>query len=74
MLSKLRGPLRKLNRDRFADIHEQQRIAKVQLERVQKELYDNPRNEALLAQEKEGRIKYLEILKSSLSLLKQQSK
>jgi len=48
MLSKLRGPLRKLNRDRFADIHEQQRIARLQLERVQSELYGNPRDEVLL--------------------------
>jgi len=46
----------------------------MQLERVHKELHDNPRDETLLAQDKEEKTKYLEILKSSLSLLKQQSK
>ena len=74
MLNNLRGSLRKLNRDRFADIHDQQRVARMQLERVQSELHGNPRDEALLAQEKEARDRYLEILKSSLTLLKQQSK
>jgi len=37
-------------------------------------LHSNPRDAVLLAQEKEGKIKYLEVLKSSLTLLKQQSK
>ena len=74
MLNNLRGSLRKLNRDRFADIHDQQRVARMQLERVKSELHGNPRDEALLAQEKEARDRYLEILKSSITLLKQQSK
>ncbi|KAJ8431666.1 hypothetical protein Cgig2_008598 [Carnegiea gigantea] len=39
-----------------------------------KELHDNRWDETLLAQQKERRIKYLEILKSSLSLIKQQCK
>ncbi|KAJ8425192.1 hypothetical protein Cgig2_004314 [Carnegiea gigantea] len=66
MLSNLRGPLRKLNRDSFTN--------RMQLERVQSELHGNPRDEALIAQEKEVRIRYLEVLKSSMTLLKQQSK
>jgi len=66
--------LRKLNRDRFADIHEQQKVARMQLERVQSKLHGNLRDEVLIVQEKEARGRYLEILKSSLTLLKQQSK
>ena len=66
--------MRKLNRDKFSDIHEQQRLARKQLDRVQEELHANPMDETLIAQEMERRIKYLEILKSSLSLIKQQSK
>ena len=35
MRNDLRGPLRKLNRDKYADIYEQQRLARMQLEKVQ---------------------------------------
>ena len=44
------------------------------LEKVQNELYGNPRDEGLLEQEKEERGRYLEFLKSSLTLIEQQSK
>ena len=74
MLNNLKGPWRKLNRDKFADIHEQQRLARMHLEKVQNELHGNPRDEGLLEQEKEARGRYLELLKSSLTLIKQQSK
>ena len=74
MLKGLRGPLRKLSRDKYADIHEQQRLARMQLVRIQCELHGKPRDAELMAQEKKARERYLVILKSSLSLLKQQSK
>jgi len=70
MLNDLRGPLRKLNRDKYAAIHEQQITARIQLEKVQSELHGNPRDEDLLAHEKVVRDIYLEILKSSLTFLK----
>jgi len=49
MLSQLIGPLRKLNRDKFSNIHEQQWLARKQLDRVQAELQDNPMDEILTA-------------------------
>ena len=41
---------------------------------MQNELHGNLRDEGLLEQEKEARGRYLELLKSSLNLIKQQSK
>ncbi|KAJ8419395.1 LOW QUALITY PROTEIN: hypothetical protein Cgig2_013292 [Carnegiea gigantea] len=70
-LQQLQYHLRKLNRDKFADIHEQQRNARGELERVQKEFWANPTNEELLTKEGEYRERYLKLLKSSLSLMKQ---
>ncbi|KAJ8427987.1 hypothetical protein Cgig2_012075 [Carnegiea gigantea] len=53
---------------------ETKRLGRKQLDRMQEELHANPMDETIIAQEKERRIKYLEILKSSLSLIKQQTK
>ena len=38
LLRRIRVPLKRLNSDRYADIHGQQRFARVQLEMVQKQL------------------------------------
>ncbi|KAJ8424008.1 hypothetical protein Cgig2_032392 [Carnegiea gigantea] len=55
----VRGPLRKLNRDKFADAHEQQGIASRKLELIQEQLQHNPRDRDLMAQEKECRANYM---------------
>ena len=74
LFNRLRGPLRELNRDKYADIHEHQRLARLQLEQIQEDLHGKPRDAKLIAKEKKARERYLVILKSPLSLLRQQSK
>ena len=62
MLNELKGPMRTLNRDKYAYIHEQQRLARKQLERIQCELHGKLRDEELIAHEKTARDRYLVIL------------
>ncbi|KAJ8427758.1 hypothetical protein Cgig2_006426 [Carnegiea gigantea] len=74
ILRSTRGPLRRLNREKFAGIHEQQQIARRELDIAQEKLHKEPINSMLEEEEKACREKYIKILKSSLSLIKQQSK
>ena len=66
--------MRQLNKDKFGAIHEQQQEARRKLEKVQEQLQLDPQNAKLMKKEKETRGKYMEILHSSLTLIKQQSK
>jgi len=70
MLKNLRWPLKKLNRDCFADIHRHQEIFKAELEHTQRLLHDNPYDKSLIEQEQECRVHYVGILHSSLTLIK----
>ncbi|KAJ8419928.1 hypothetical protein Cgig2_028077 [Carnegiea gigantea] len=73
-LSQLKKPLRKLNKDKYADLHEQQARSRDNLAKVQKLLLSDPTNEHYLTQEKETKEHYIEILSSVMSLIKQQCK
>jgi len=73
-LAHIRTKLRTLNKDHFAGLKSQQNKARSELDNIQSGLQDDPRNEHLQQQEKEGREKYIDILSSSLSLIQQQSK
>jgi len=55
---------------KYADIHEQQRIDKRDMEMIQEQLQLNPIDGELLAKEKEYRTRNMCILNSSLSLIK----
>ncbi|KAJ8425318.1 LOW QUALITY PROTEIN: hypothetical protein Cgig2_020956 [Carnegiea gigantea] len=66
----MEGPLKKLHRDKFADLHEQQQVARDELERVQAQLQQQPLEAVLLAREKEIRDRYIKILQSSFFLVK----
>ncbi|KAJ8422905.1 hypothetical protein Cgig2_028767 [Carnegiea gigantea] len=69
LLRNLRGPLsKKLHKDIFTGIHEQQRITRRALE------IDDPLNPALQIKGKKQREQYTKVLSSSLSLIKQQCK
>lgn len=57
--------LRKLNRGSYADIHEQQQLARAELERVQEALHSDHTNIVLKEKEKEVREKYMKITQSS---------
>ena len=71
---KLRTRLRLLNKNHYADLHEQKERAKRRLEEIQLQLHDHPRNNDLQRHEKEARNHYISILSSVMDLLKQQSK
>ena len=73
-LAHIRTKLRTLNKDYFAGLKSQQNKARSELDNIQSGLQDDPRNEHLQQQEKEGREKYIDILSSSLSLIQQQAK
>ena len=70
----LQAPLRKLNRDNFSDLHEQQHLARRQLELIQEQLHVNPQNAGLIEKEKIERERCLRVLQSSMFLIGQQSK
>jgi len=69
-LRQLKKPLKKLNKDKYADIHNQQGLARRKLEVVQEMLHKNPRDRDLLDKEQECKETYNRILSSSLSLIK----
>lgn len=74
VLMRLQRPLRRLNKDRFGDIHNQQDIHRELLMEIQAELHKDPHNQDLQNQEAQMRQKYITILNSSISLMRQQSK
>ncbi|KAJ8435378.1 hypothetical protein Cgig2_029749 [Carnegiea gigantea] len=73
-LKSLKAPLQRLNKDTFHDIHNQQDKHREKLCQVQMKLHKDPLNTGLLQEEEECRAAYLRILKSSLSLMKQQTR
>ncbi|KAJ8449647.1 hypothetical protein Cgig2_005669 [Carnegiea gigantea] len=73
-LNDLWNPLRRLHREHFSDLKEQQLKARNTLELLQYNYHRNPEDNAIAHQEKEAREKYISILSSSLDLIKQQGK
>ncbi|KAJ8429748.1 hypothetical protein Cgig2_031566 [Carnegiea gigantea] len=73
-LSSLRPKLSKLHRDNFKDLRQQVETARQRLTTVQQALYNSPGDSALVQQEKTLRDQYIDILSSSISLIKQQCK
>lgn len=71
-LDHLKKPLRKLNKDKYADL--QQARSRERLTKVQQQLFNDPSNEYYLAQERRCREHYIEILSSVMSRIKQQCK
>ena len=57
-----------LNRDKYADAHEQQRIVKRRMEIIQEQLQETPMDEELIAKQKEYRENYMRILQLYLSI------
>ncbi|KAJ8421537.1 hypothetical protein Cgig2_018447 [Carnegiea gigantea] len=74
VLRQLRSPLKHLNISKYRDIYGQLALSKAQLEATQNQLHQNPLNQHLQALEREDRLKYLDILDSSIKLMRQQSK
>ncbi|KAJ8427494.1 hypothetical protein Cgig2_028165 [Carnegiea gigantea] len=72
-LKRLQSLLKKLNRDKFADLQEQEERVRNNLEQIQLDLQGTPSDAELIVREKEARGKYLQILHSSLSLRRQQN-
>ncbi|KAJ8425931.1 hypothetical protein Cgig2_003906 [Carnegiea gigantea] len=70
----MQHPLRKLNRDKFADLHEQQARFRDKLSKIQQQMLSDPHNESHKAQERECREQYIEITTSVISLVQQQCK
>ena len=73
-LNRIRAPLRRLNKDHFSDLKNQQSIARKSLEVIQQAHHQHPEDMLLAQQEKEARERYSSILSSSLDLIKQQCK
>jgi len=73
-LSQLKAPLRKLNKEKFTDLHEQQARVREQLNKIQQQVLSDPQNTSYIAQEKTCREQYISVLFSSISLIKQQWK
>ena len=74
LLAALRPLLNKLNRDKFGDLQAQQEKTRQKLVELQESLFATPRDPLLLQQEHELRLHYSDIISSSLSLMRQQSK
>ena len=72
--SQVRRQLSHLHRDHFRDLKIQQEIARNALLQHQRSLHCSPNNTALQQLENEARCKYVNILSSSLALLRQQCK
>ena len=73
-LKRLQHGLRKLNRDHYADLREQQQIARNRLTDAQRALSIAPEDDTLRKLEVDARDQYIRILSSSIDLIKQQSK
>ncbi|KAJ8434558.1 LOW QUALITY PROTEIN: hypothetical protein Cgig2_001190 [Carnegiea gigantea] len=73
-LDHLKKPLRKINKDKYADLHEQQTRSRERLTKVQQQLCNDPTNEYCLDQERRYRENYIKILSSVMALIKQQYK
>ena len=69
-LKNLKAPLRKLNKDKFSDIHQQQEIYREKLLQIQHILHMDPLNKELQQEEEKCRSAYLKITKPSLALMK----
>ncbi|KAJ8419959.1 hypothetical protein Cgig2_029098 [Carnegiea gigantea] len=74
ILTALKHPLKKLNRNKFADIYQQQTAARNELLQIQAQLQHDPVNPELLHKEVSCRAKYVSINHSAMLLIKQQSK
>ncbi|KAJ8444075.1 hypothetical protein Cgig2_030932 [Carnegiea gigantea] len=68
---KLRGPLGKLNRSKYADIYAQQAKAREHLTQAQTQLQKDPLNADLIQNKNATRWTYVSITHSALSLIKQ---
>ena len=73
-LATLRPLLSKLNRDKFGDLRAQQEKARQKLAEIQESLSATPRDPFLLQQELKLRLQYSDIISSSLSLMREESK
>jgi len=69
--SQVRCQLSQLNRDHFKDLKVQQEQARNDLLKLQQDLQCSPDNATLKLLENEARYKYINILSSSLALLRQ---
>ena len=73
-LSNMRLRLTQLNKNSYADLHEQKAKAKNTLEAIQQQMIEDRGNFILQQQEKEARSHYINILSSVMDLLRQQNK
>jgi len=73
-LFQIKHPLKRLHREHFSDLKEQQLKARKTLEILKYNYQKHPDDNAMALQEKEAREKYISILSSSLDLIKQQGK
>ncbi|KAJ8420004.1 hypothetical protein Cgig2_008872 [Carnegiea gigantea] len=74
ILRQLRRSLKQLNLSRYKDIYTQLAINKAKLEATQNQLHKDPQHQQLQPKEREDRIRFLDILDSSIKLMHQQSK
>ena len=71
VMLKLKRLLSKLHKDHYADLRAQYSLAKDELTKLQHLLHDDPLNAHYIQAETQARGKYISILSSSLSLMKQ---
>ena len=64
----------KLHKDKYGDLRQQQLIARQRFTDIQAAMHQSPLDPFLSSLEKELRCQYIDILSSSASLMKQQSK
>ena len=74
ILKRMQKPLQQLNGRKFKDIHSHLALSRAQLEDTQHKLHQDPSNNQLQEKEKEDKEKYIDILNSSIKLMRQQSK
>lgn len=72
-LKVMKRPLKKLNKDSFADIHQQGKLCRAELECIQQQIHQGPLNTPFEEKEREVRTKHVKLLGSSISPIKQQS-
>ncbi|KAJ8419498.1 hypothetical protein Cgig2_013225 [Carnegiea gigantea] len=74
VLMKLKPGIRRLNREKFANLYAQQVKVKEELSTVQSQLLTDPVNQAMIAKEAEHKKRYITIQSPFISLIKQQCK
>ena len=69
VLNALKPPFRRLNRNKYADIYQQQAISRTELLHIQDQLHHDPTNSDLIQKEASCREKYVTINQFAMMLI-----